>query len=281
MATTIPRRLVSVIAAVVLAATACGDDAGTADTDTETTIDQSTTAPATTADRSTTAADSGADPSTTAPDTSAGGGGEEAASVGNIWTDGGPIRLCAGLAESFPPGCVEPSDELASLDLDDVVGLTTVEGVTWSDYPVAVVGSRSGTSLMVTGLISPVAVIDQGPLSIRATYTTASVSGGLYWWVVEVRNTGDEPVLLVFNSSQRLDAAISTVDGEAIYTWSADKSFFQAIEELTLEPGSAVSFTANDPVAIDDGDYEVTITATAGVDGEPLPGVTLPISIES
>lgn len=275
-------RLLPMLAVAALVAGGCGDDdTGLADTGTGTTsstgvetTDGGTSAPST----ATTAATSTSDGSPTTTESTEGRGGE-VVSVGNLWTDGGPVLLCRGLAESFPPGCAEPSVELEALDLDDVVGSTTEQGITWTEYPLAVVGDDRGATFAVRELASPTASVDEGDLSVRATYAEPVEPGDPYWWVVELVNVGGEPITIVFPSGQRLDAAISAGGGDSVYTWSADKSFIQAIEEITLAPGSAASFTANDPVALDDGDYEVTISATASVDGDPLPAVELPLTV--
>ncbi len=52
----------------------------------------------------------------------------------------GVTRLCELLAESYPPQCGGSSVRVEGLDLNSVAGLTTAEGVTWSDDLVRLTG---------------------------------------------------------------------------------------------------------------------------------------------
>ena len=65
---------------------------------------------------------------------------------GNLLASGGEVRLCSALAESFPPQCGGPSLLVRGLRSADVEGVVTVEGVSWSDRPVVLLGVvRDGT----------------------------------------------------------------------------------------------------------------------------------------
>lgn len=52
----------------------------------------------------------------------------------------GEVRLCEALAESFPPQCGGDSLLIEGLALDSVDGLTSAQGVIWSDGLIQILG---------------------------------------------------------------------------------------------------------------------------------------------
>jgi hypothetical protein len=78
-------------------------------------------------------------------------GGHEgpAAVTGSLLANGDDVRLCAALAESFPPQCGGDSITVVGLDLGTLDGLTTEGDVTWSDLPITVEGVLADGSLTV------------------------------------------------------------------------------------------------------------------------------------
>lgn len=60
---------------------------------------------------------------------------------------------------------------------------------------------------------------------------------------LHVTNISSEPVELEFSSGQRYDFAVTTEAGESLWTWSADKSFMQALQTETLAPGASLRFS--------------------------------------
>ena len=60
---------------------------------------------------------------------------------------------------------------------------------------------------------------------------------------LHVTNVSDAPVELQFTSGQRYDFQVTTEAGEVLWTWSADKSFMQALGSETLEPGGSLTFS--------------------------------------
>ncbi len=59
--------------------------------------------------------------------------------------EGGPVRLCSALLESYPPQCGEPSLVVEGLDLATVEGLAQTSEpdlaqVTWSDAEISILG---------------------------------------------------------------------------------------------------------------------------------------------
>jgi hypothetical protein len=69
--------------------------------------------------------------------------------------DGEPVRLCAALAESYPPQCGVASLVVEGLDLDTVEGLTRAEEpayahTAWTDAQVSLTGEIVGGTLAVS-----------------------------------------------------------------------------------------------------------------------------------
>ena len=72
-----------------------------------------------------------------------------AAVTGSLLANGDDVKLCAALAESFPPQCGGGSISVVGLDLDALDGLTTEGDVTWSDLPITVEGVLADGTLTV------------------------------------------------------------------------------------------------------------------------------------
>ena len=64
----------------------------------------------------------------------------------------GVTRLCAVIMESFPPQCGEPAVELVGLDLAQVAGTQTEQGVTWKEGVVVTVQRRQDARFDVLSL---------------------------------------------------------------------------------------------------------------------------------
>ena len=64
----------------------------------------------------------------------------------------GVTLLCELLAESYPPQCGGSSVQVDNLTLDDVAGLQSAEGVTWSDDLVRLTGRLAAGVLTVTAV---------------------------------------------------------------------------------------------------------------------------------
>ena len=71
----------------------------------------------------------------------AAGAGEEVRVSGNLLAVDGDVRFCSALAESFPPQCGRPSLRVEGLELDEVSGLVTSGGVSWTDRPIELAGT--------------------------------------------------------------------------------------------------------------------------------------------
>ncbi len=61
---------------------------------------------------------------------------------GFIIDQDGMTRLCAAVMESFPPQCGEPAVELVGLDLTQVAGTQTDQGLIWKEWAVVTVQRR-------------------------------------------------------------------------------------------------------------------------------------------
>ena len=96
------------------------------------------------------------------------------------------------------------------------------------------------------------------------------------------RNQGSAPLRLTFTSGQRFDATAQDASGRGVWSWSAGRSFIQALSELTLQPGQSESYeivweqkdNADRQVAA--GKYTLRAWLTAqGVEQRPQVEVTL------
>jgi hypothetical protein len=68
---------------------------------------------------------------------------------GALHAQGGDVRLCEALAESYPPQCGGPSLRVEGLSLSDVEGVQTTQGVSWTDTEVRLLGDVENGALVV------------------------------------------------------------------------------------------------------------------------------------
>ena len=216
--------------------------------------------------------------------------GQELNVRGAVLATGGQTILASALAESYPPQAGGATLPLQGLDLAALVGLTSTAGqpgvaeATWSDYWLTLKGVVKGGVLEVQGI--PRVEEDISFQSIRLRFSPVSEpisSGDQVWWAFDVTNTGQAPVELVFSDGRRADAILSQGDVDA-YTWSAGKSFTQAVETVPLEPGKSLAVVLNDTLGVPAGDYDVTarVTAMVGPAGSeaPLPDITSTLTVQ-
>ncbi|MGH3024277.1 MAG: hypothetical protein ACRDNI_11520 [Gaiellaceae bacterium] len=69
---------------------------------------------------------------------------------GNLLSQGGEVRLCSALAESFPPQCGGSSLQVEGLELEWVEGIVTEGDVSWTDRPVQLLGVVADGTLTVS-----------------------------------------------------------------------------------------------------------------------------------
>jgi hypothetical protein len=95
--------------------------------------------------------------------------------------------------------------------------------------------------------------------------------------VVRVENRSDELRTLEFSSSQRFDIIVLDSAEVSIHSWSADKSFLQALEEEILEPGGELRYDGSVIAPAIPGGYLLKgVITTTGTSLES----TLPIAVD-
>ena len=62
---------------------------------------------------------------------------------------------------------------------------------------------------------------------------------------LHVTNSGTQPLVLEFTSTQRYDFQVQTVSGETVWTWSADKLFGQMMGSETVGVGESREYRAS------------------------------------
>lgn len=80
-----------------------------------------------------------------------------------------------------------------------------------------------------------------GNLAATIAVETGADSVGLR---LHVTNVSAAPVALEFPSGQRFDFQVTTEAGETVWTWSADRSFMQALGTAVLAPGESLRYSA-------------------------------------
>ncbi len=110
-----------------------------------------------------------------------------------------------------------------------------------------------------------IATIDPAVLTVTAAPVAPLVSGQPANFKITITNTSEEPVPLVFGSSQQANVLLSQ-DGKQVYDWSTDRAFTQVLRCQTLKPGEAftVELAETKPLPVPPGDYVLTArTVTA------------------
>ena len=85
---------------------------------------------------------------------------------------------------------------------------------------------------------------------------------------LHVTNTSSAPLELGFSSGQRYDFQVARVSdegtvGETLWTWSADRSFMQAVGTETLAPNASLSYTEEWRANGERGEFVGTGTMTS------------------
>ncbi|MGH3021229.1 MAG: hypothetical protein ACRDNR_13910 [Gaiellaceae bacterium] len=92
----------------------------------------------------------GAGPAISIDDAVASGSDEMLLVAGNLLALGDEVRLCSALAESFPPQCGGASLVVEGLKLEEVDGLVSEGGVSWTDRPIELLGVVADGTLTVS-----------------------------------------------------------------------------------------------------------------------------------
>lgn len=94
----------------------------------------------------------------------------------------------------------------------------------------------------------------------------ATAAGDSVHFVLQVTNTTDAPIELVYPSGQSFDFQVEDASGEIVWTWSANRMFMQAIREETLGAGETLTHSASwlpsEYGEMPAGEYTVTGTLT-------------------
>jgi len=80
---------------------------------------------------------------------------------------------------------------------------------------------------------------------------------------LHVTNTTSAPIELEFSSGQRFDFTVTRLDGESLWTWSADKSFMAALGQETVPAGGSLRYEAEWPSQGLRGEFVATGTLTS------------------
>ncbi|MGI8314461.1 BsuPI-related putative proteinase inhibitor [Halobacillus mangrovi] len=75
-----------------------------------------------------------------------------------------------------------------------------------------------------------------------------------------LENTGEDPLIIGFTSSQQYEVKVENEEGESVYTFSADKMFAQGLTTEEIPAGEALSATETWTGIEEKGNYEATIT---------------------
>lgn len=95
------------------------------------------------------------------------------------------------------------------------------------------------------------------------TSMEVETAGGVVRMTLHVTNDTSQPLELEFTSGQRYDFAVTRPDGESLWTWSADKSFIQALGSETIPAGGTLRYSEEwDPAGLT-GDFVATGTVTS------------------
>ena len=83
--------------------------------------------------------------------------------------------------------------------------------------------------------------------------------------LLKLNNRSDRDTSLEFSSGQRYDFRIANVGGETAWTWSADRSFIQALGSERLPTDGALEYRERFTGQLTPGKYQVTgIITTMG-----------------
>lgn len=120
-----------------------------------------------------------------------------------------------------------------------------------------------------TGPVGVVSVsIEGGNVALSAEPDPLAAGEPVVWSFV-VTNTGDQALTFTFSSGQRGDVVLSQ-DGDEVYRWSAGRVFTQAVEDVTVAPGSEEVFGLEGILDVEPGVYDLTAELTADPAPPPM-----------
>lgn len=92
------------------------------------------------------------------------------------------------------------------------------------------------------------------------------VSSSSVRFILHVTNSGDEPIEVLFPTSQRYDFVVRTPAGDEVWRWSDGMGFLQALSNETLAPGESWEMEA----VWDPGDRTGEFVAVGELKGRDL-----------
>ena len=110
-----------------------------------------------------------------------------------------------------------------------------------------------------------IATIDPSVLKVEAEPVGQLVSNKPANFKITVTNTSEDPVPLVFASSQQADILLSQGTTQ-VYDWQSSRAFAQVLRCQTLNPGESftIQLAETNPLKVAPGDYTLTArTVTA------------------
>ena len=183
---------------------------------------------------------------------------------GFLWTRpaDGQFRLCDAVLESFPPQCGEPAIDVTGLDVTEIAGIDFSQNIFWAEG-VRARGQLSEGVLAVEEI--ELNVKDSGNGLIYRLVLPVEVTPGAISFVALLTNSSSVPVEVRFTSGQSADISLFDVEtGDSVYTWSATRSFAQAIREETIEPGQTLRFVLDESaLVLPAGPYDVQSSLTS------------------
>jgi hypothetical protein len=75
---------------------------------------------------------------------------------------------------------------------------------------------------------------------------------------IHITNVAADPITLEFMTTQRYDFEVSTLAGERVWRWSAERAFGEALGQEELQPGQSQQYTATWWGGGREGDFAAT-----------------------
>jgi len=186
---------------------------------------------------------------------------------GSLFIESDGTKLCGTVAESYPPQCGGDRKFLLDLRPNTVVALVspsdpTFAPVTWTDYSLRVSGVETDTGLTNVELTDPVYSSTGDGLLLRVADLGVR-PGEPVQFPLDLTNITDVATDLTFFNGQRAEVVFEDGSGE-VYRWSADMMFTQAIETVTVDPGTTLPYVlTGEAIDLSPGDYTAKAWITA------------------
>jgi len=174
----------------------------------------------------------------------------------------GQFQLCESVLESFPPQCGQPAVTVTGIDLTEIAGIDFSQNVFWAEG-VRARGRLTDGSLAVEEI--ELNTKDSRNGLIYRLVLPVEGEPGVLNFVALLTNSSTAPVEVRFNSGQSADVTLlNTETGATVYTWSATRSFDQAIRQETINPGETVRYVlTEDQLDLASGPYDLRSSLTS------------------